>query len=703
MRDSNFFSLSCILLLIFSIFAVSQPVMDGNWPSFRGRDARGIADGQNPPVSWSVETGENIAWRTPIPGLGHSSPVIWGNKIFITTAVGKDEQPYLKIGLYGESPDNPEKFDHKYILYCIDKKSGEILWQQTAFTGIPQVERHVKSSHATCTPVVDGRYVLAFFGSEGLYCYALEGGLKWKKDFGYLDAGAFDSPSIQWGFGSSPVIYKDMVLVVCDVNNQSFITALDVKTGREIWRTDRDEYPGWGSPTVHVTESRAQVLVNGYKHIGGYDLETGKELWKMSGGGDIPIPTPIVAHDLVYITNAHGRMRPIYAIKLDAVGDITLANRDTSNQYIAWARLRRGCYIPTPLVYGDYLYILNMNGILTNYDAKTGKQIYRELAGKERSAFSASPVASDGRMYVSSEYGDIHVIKLGPEYEHLATNKMNEICMATPAISEKMIFIRTANALYGIREGSKSEAQQAKEPETGPEKQKEAFKPPTGELTNPVEILRAADRAAEAVSLVQYNISVKAMDAAKDQIGEGTATVIIGGVQDYLPKMFYVDGQINEPGASAPAKFTAGCDGNQYWVIDYEKRTVHVDLDFAVMGKFSRTVYGAFVREFFIDGPFQQEINGSEVTLLGTETVEGIDCYEIFVNYGDDQQSKATFCFSKSDFLPRSRKDIFNMQDGQQGGTLTLLTNVNPAPDLEPDLFKVKVPEGFSKTGQPAQ
>ncbi len=705
MRKTAMFLFCCLL----SVFPAScfiyaaPPEPDGNWPSFRGRDARGIADGQDPPLTWNVETGDNIAWRTTVPGLGHSSPVVWGNKVFITSAVGKDDDPYLKVGLYGESPDNPEKFDHDFNLYCFDKTGGNILWQKTAYTGVPRTKRHVKSSHATSTPATDGRYVLAFFGSEGLYCYDLDGRLKWKKDFGYLDSGAFDHPETQWGFGSSPVIYKDKVLVVCDVNNQSFITALDVHTGRALWRTDRDDFPGWGSPTVHVTDDRAQVLVNGYKHMGGYELETGQEIWKMSGGGDIPVPTPFVAHDLVFIANGHGRLRPIYAVKTDAEGDITPAEGDTANQYIVWSRPRRGCYIPTPLVYGDYLYILHCNGIFTCYEAETGRQIYRERAAGDRSAYSSSPVASDGRLYLSSEYGKIHVLKSGPEYEHLATNNMGEICMATPAISKKMILVRTARALYGIKEGTKSAAREPTR--EGPSQDTGAGKsvspePPAGELTDAVEILQAADRAAEAVSSIKYSMTKEALDAAGT--AEGTANVIISGKQDYLPGAFYADIQAKEPGHAEVVKITAGYDGDRYWLIDYENETVHVDLDFAVMGKYARLVYGAFVREFFVDGPFRQEIEGSEQKLLGTESVNGVECYKVCVDYGSEQQPGAVFCFSKKDFLARSRRDIFIMENGQKGGMLTTLTDVETNPDVGREKFKVKVPDGFKKSGQPA-
>jgi len=426
------------------------PYASANWPQFRGIQASGLAKDQNLPLKWDVAKGTNIAWKAPIPGLGHSSPVVWGDKVFVTTAVGEGGEAYLKVGRYGQSPDNPEDYIHHYRIYCLHKNTGKVIWAQTAYSGKPKVQRHIKSSHANCTPATDGKHLIAFFGSQGLYCYDLSGKLLWKKDLGYLDAGAFDHPDIQWGFASSPVIYKDTVVVLCDVNNQSFLTVLDIKNGQEKWRTLRDENPTWGTPTVFRTEDRTHILVNGYKHIGGYDYVTGEPVWWMQGGGDVPVPTPIVAHGLVFITNAHGRMRPIYAVNLDSRGDISLAKGEKSNKSIPWFYPRRGAYQPTPIVYGDYLYVGDNGGILGCYDARTGKEIYREKIGGDLSSYSASVVAADGRLYYSDEFGNIHIIKAGPEYSCLATNKMGEICMATPAIAGKMLYIRARRHLFAI-------------------------------------------------------------------------------------------------------------------------------------------------------------------------------------------------------------------------------------------------------------
>ncbi len=421
-----------------------------NWPQFRGHNAMGIAAGQDLPLDWDITTGSHILWKRPIPGLGHSSPVVWQDRVFVTTAVGEGKEAYLKVGRYGESPDNPEDYIHHYKVFCLDRKTGDIIWERTAIAAKPKVKRHIKSSHANCTPATDGRHLIVFFGSQGLYCYDMEGELKWQKDLGYLDAGAFDAPEVQWGFGNSPILYRDRVIVLCDVNNQSFIAALDIATGKDIWRTLRDENPTWGTPTIHKTNNRTQVIVNGYKHIGGYDVETGQAIWWMRGGGDVPCPTPIVWEDMVFITNAHGRMRPIYAIDLEAKGDISLGREEESNRYIPWFYPRRGAYQPTPLVLDGLLYVADNGGILTCYVAETGAEMYRRPIGDGISSYSASPVAADGKLYFTDEYGNIHIVKAGPEYEHLATNKMDEICMATPAISGRTLFIRARRNLYAI-------------------------------------------------------------------------------------------------------------------------------------------------------------------------------------------------------------------------------------------------------------
>lgn len=417
------------------------------WPSYRGLNASGVADGHATAVEWDVVMGENILWQIELPGLSHSSPVIWGDDIFVTTAV-KDQEAELKVGLYGSIASVEDDSVHEFQLICIDRESGEINWIQTCWEGVPEIKRHPKGSHAISSPAADATHVAAFFGSEGLYVYNHEGELLWNKNFGTLDSGYYMVPSAQWGFGSSPVISEGRLLVQCDVQGESFLAAFDVNTGEELWRTVRDEIPTWGTPTVDLGEDRRQVIVNGYKHIGGYDFDTGEELWKLEGGGDIPVPTPVVAHGMVFITNAHGRMAPILAISATAEGEFTMKPKDS--EHMIWSIERGGNYMQTPLVYGDLLYCCKNNGVLSVFDARTGTRAYRERLGSGTTGFSASGVAADGKLYFTSEEGEVYVIKAGEEFDLLAVNEMGETCMATPAISAGVMFFRTRSQLVAV-------------------------------------------------------------------------------------------------------------------------------------------------------------------------------------------------------------------------------------------------------------
>lgn len=442
--------LTATLLLCYSATTNIANAQGKNWASFRGNQASGVATGYSTPQTWDVEKNQNIRWKTFIPGLGHSSPIVWGDFIFVTSAITGKEKAELKVGLYGDIAPVIDDTVHKFEVFCVNKKSGKIVWSKTAFEGKPKVKRHTKGTHANSTMATNGKQVVACFGSEGLYCYDMKGNLIWKKDLGTLDSGFFMVPSAQWGFASSPILHKDRVIMQCDVQKNSFLAAFSLKDGSEIWRTPRQEVPTWGSPTLISDSKRTQIVVNGYKHIGGYDFATGKELWRMTGGGDIPVPTPIVAHNLIYITNAHGRSAPIYAIKTDAVGDISLQNAATSNAHVAWSHHREGGYMQTPIVVGDYLYVCRDNGAISCYDAKTGVRIYNERLGSGRTGFTASGVFADGKLYYTGEMGDIYVVQAGKEFKLLATNPMGEICMATPAISEGVLYFRTTGHLVAV-------------------------------------------------------------------------------------------------------------------------------------------------------------------------------------------------------------------------------------------------------------
>src|SRR5215210_495530 len=422
-----------------------------NWPQFRGPGATGVSEGQAKPVKWDASTSQNVRWKTPIPGLSHSSPVVWRNKVFVTTAVNsvKDE---TRFGLYGDVEPVKDDPRHSWKVFAIDKSTGKILWERTAYEGIPKVKRHPKSSHAASTPATNGKYLIANFGSHGLYAYDLDGKQLWKTDLGVLDAGWFYDADYQWEYGSSPTIYKNLVIIQADIQKNSFIAAYDIKTGKQVWKTVREEIPSWGSPTVYEGKLRAELITVGPKAIRGYDPATGKEFWRLGPMSEITTPTPFVAHDLIFVTSGYSPIQPIYAIRPGGNGNLTLKDGKESSDFIAWSKQRGGPYMPTPIVYGDLLYTCSNQGVLTAYNAKTGERVYQERLGGTGGAFTASPVASDGKLYFSSEDGDVFVVKAGPKYEFLSKNPVGEVMMATPAISDGLVIVRTISHLFAFGE-----------------------------------------------------------------------------------------------------------------------------------------------------------------------------------------------------------------------------------------------------------
>lgn len=439
---------SVLLLCFFILNGYSQTPYNQQWPSFRGPWALGFIENAKPPTIWNAETGEHIKWKTAIPGLGHSSPVIWDNYLFVTTAVNTSSSESLKVGLYGDIGEANDSAVHEFKVYCLDKTSGKILWERLAHKGVPKSKRHTKASQANCTAATDGKYLVVHFGSEGLYCYDFKGNLVWKKDMGLINPGFFAVPGIEWGYSSSPIIHKNRIIVLCDIPKTPYITSLDLATGNEIWKTSREgEVETYGTPAIFTKNGKTQIVVNGFKHAGGYDFETGQEIWKLGNGGDIPTPTPIVVNDLIYLNSAHGKFSPILAVRINATGDITLSPDSTKNQSIAWSVKRGGAYMQTPLVYDAYLYNLQVNGQLTCFDAVTGEEKYKDSL---KEAFSASGIAADGKLYFSSEDGNIYVIQSGPVFKLLAKNALKDVCMATPAISGNTLIFRTQHFVIAV-------------------------------------------------------------------------------------------------------------------------------------------------------------------------------------------------------------------------------------------------------------
>ena len=445
-------ALTVTSLSLLGVHAAAQAPRPGvDWPQFRGAHARGVADGFGAPTRWNAETGENILWKTPIPGLGHSSPVIWGDSVCLTTA-DSGQTDELKVGLYGDIEPVANNTTQRWEVRCLDKTTGAERWTARAHQGMPAIPRHPKATHANSTLATDGVHLVAMFGSEGLHAYDLATGReRWQVDLGVLESGFFRAPTALWGFAASPVIHDGLVVIQADVLHGSFVAAFDVDTGHEVWRQERDDVPTWSTPTVHVVAGRAQIVVNGFRHIGGYDLATGRGLWRMAGGGDIPTPTPVVDDGLIFITNAHGPEAPIFAIKEGASGDITPGDGVSSTDHLVWSQRRGGGYMQTPVVYDRLLYNCRDNGVLSVYEPRTGRRLYQQRIGGGGSGFSASPVAADGKVYFSSEDGSIYVVKAGPEFEILAENPMGEPLMATPALSEGVMYIRTRGHLVAVR------------------------------------------------------------------------------------------------------------------------------------------------------------------------------------------------------------------------------------------------------------
>ena len=422
----------------------------GSWPSFRGPHASGVADGQNLPDQWNGKTGENILWHTPIPGLAHSSPVVWGNRVFVTTAVSSDPKASFRPGLYGDGDASKDRSVHRWMIYALDKQSGKVLWDRVAYEGEPIEKRHIKSTYANSTPVTDGRIVVAWFGSQGMYAYDVNGKLLWKVNMGRVDMGAYDIPTYEWGPASSPIIWKDLVIVQCDTQTDSFIIAFNADTGKAVWKTKRDEIPSWGTPTVATTSKGEELIANASNFIRGYDPRTGKELWRLGRSSKITAPTPIFADDILVVVSGRGPERPIFVMKAGARGDLTLPAGQTSSDTIMWSRTGRGSYMPTPLIYNGILYVLANNGTFDAYNLKTGDEIYRQRLPLVGSGFSASPVASDGKIYLSNEDGEILVVAAGEKFNHIATNTMGELLMATPALSDGVMYVRSANSLFAV-------------------------------------------------------------------------------------------------------------------------------------------------------------------------------------------------------------------------------------------------------------
>ena len=436
-----------LVITMLLLVSASAPAQQGTdpWPGFRGSHLSGVASRATPPLTWNVAASTNVAWRTPVPGLGHSSPIVWGDRIFLTTAVSSDTAAQtLVLGEAGIDPAN-DVVPHQWQVIALDRSSGKVVWTRTVHQGRPRVKRHAKASHASATPVTDGRVLVAMLGSEGLFAFDMNGKELWRRDFGPLAVGLADEPEYEWGPASSPVIHGDTVVVQNDRYNDSFLMALDLHSGKELWRSAREERPAWSTPLIHVHQGHTTVVVVSPLFIRGHDFGTGRELWRISDPeGQVKVSSPIAAGDLAIATGGWpSAAKPILAVRA----------RDGS---VVWRQQRGSPYTTTPLVYEGVLYIITDAGILSAYDVTTGVRAYQTRVSPRAGSFSSSPVAAAGRVYFASEDGHVVVVRAGRKFEVLATNDMNEVCMATPALSGDLLLVRTKSHLYALRNQPKS-------------------------------------------------------------------------------------------------------------------------------------------------------------------------------------------------------------------------------------------------------
>ncbi|NOS68956.1 MAG: PQQ-binding-like beta-propeller repeat protein [Verrucomicrobia bacterium] len=445
MSARNF--LLCRIFSLMFVAVVLSADAQINWPQFRGEQSLGVASNKNLPAVWG--TNQNVAWKTSVPGMGWSSPVVWGDKIFVTSVVRDGEVETPKKGLYfGGERRTPSTNTQHWMVYAYDWQSGKKVWEKQVHEGTPATSVHLKNTYASETPVTDGERVYAYFGNLGLFCLDMNGKELWSQKLGQFKTRA------GWGTAASPVLHKDRIFVVNDNDEKSFLAAFNKKTGEHLWRIDRDEKSNWATPFVWENKERTELIVPGTRRVRSYDLD-GKLLWEFGGMSSIVIATPFSQSGLLYVSSGYvgDSTRPVFAIRPGASGDISLKAGETNSQYIAWYEKTAAPYNPSPLVYGDYFYVLFDFGFLGCRDARTGREIYEKQRVNPEgvTAFTSSPWAYDNKIFCLSEDGDTYVFQAGPEYKLIGKNSLGEMCMATPAIARDSLVIRTTSSLYRIQ------------------------------------------------------------------------------------------------------------------------------------------------------------------------------------------------------------------------------------------------------------
>jgi outer membrane protein assembly factor BamB len=435
-------------VLVSGILALASvvPLGAADWASFRGPGAAGVADGQGLPVSWDLSTGKGVRWSTPIAGSGHSSPVIHSGRVFLTTAVSEEPASFV-LGDDGGIALAEDSGRHSWRVLALEADTGAVAWDREVFSGSPRARRHVKASQANSTPATDGSAVVAILGSQGMVALeAADGSERWRVDLGRLDPGLFQDASSEWGYASSPIIDEGLVFVQVDRHADSYLAAFDLATGERAWTVERDERPVWASPTIVESAGRKQLVVVGGVYVRGYDPKSGEELWRFHDQAEVKTPTPFAAGELLILAGGY-RGRPIYGLRTGGTGDLSLAEGETSGPHVAWTTGRGGPYTSTPVAYDGLLYSVRDEGIFQVHDLATGELVHRERTG---TTHSASLVASDGRVYVAAEGGEILVYGAGRQPELLASNDMGEVCMATPAIAGRALVVRTKGHVHSI-------------------------------------------------------------------------------------------------------------------------------------------------------------------------------------------------------------------------------------------------------------
>jgi outer membrane protein assembly factor BamB len=434
--------LACLLTAAFVTNAAAA-----DWPQWRGADGSGVSHETNLPEEWS-ET-RNVRWKTPVPGKGHSSPVIAGRKVFLTTAVEGEVVPGAKAVTHlidGKEWKHPDSVGadrkHAFKVIALDRDTGKVLWEKTAWEGTPYDDRHRKSSYAASTPATDGKMVFAYFGAEGLYAYDVNGKLAWKQDVGRIG-------TVGMGAGASPVLYENLVIIQADEENgkDSYIAAFDKKTGRQVWRAARQVQVSWGTPVIVNTGKRAELIATGTETVIAYDPATGKELWRTKGVESNAIPSPVFTREMVVLSAGYPA-KVAYAVRLGASGEVKEAD------YL-WKYTKGTAYVHSPILYGDYVYLMTDKGLLTCLDAKTGAVKYEGGRVPVPATFTASPVAFGGQILLTSEDGDTFFVKAGPKHEVIRTNTVGEPVYSSPAIADGMIFIRGERHLFAIAKAGK--------------------------------------------------------------------------------------------------------------------------------------------------------------------------------------------------------------------------------------------------------